>query len=127
MSPVYKTLLAVVLAASAFAAQAAGDGWLNDLEKGDWRKALEGATEAVNPATTPRRSRQLRRDRVRESGRVATPSSAPDRIKRDRRSGRDARRASAVSSKKAQRQLKRRGTARSAGATSRDGMRRRSR
>ena len=127
MSPVYKTLLAVVLAASAFAAQAAGDGWLNDLEKGDWRKALEGATEAVNPATTPRRSRQLRRDRVRESGRVATPSSAPDRIQRDRRSGRDARRARAVSSEKAQRQLKRRGTARSAGATSRDGMRRRSR
>lgn len=127
MSPVYKTLLAAVLAASAFASQAAGDGRLNDLQRDGWRKAREGASEAVNPATMPRRSRNARRDRVRESGRVATPSSAPDRIQRDRRSGRDARRARAVSSTKAQRQIERRGATRSSRATSRDSVRRRSR
>lgn len=104
MRSVYKTLLAIVLAACAFAAQAAGGGWLQDSQKGDSRNALEGATDAVNPTTTPRRARNDRRDRVRESDRRATPaSSAPDRIKRNR----EARRAGASSRRNAQRQIKR--------------------
>ncbi len=126
MPSVYKTLLAIALATNAFAAQA-GDDWLQDLQKGDWQKAVEGATEAVDPATAPRRSRHDRRDRVRESGRSATPSQAPDRIERDRRSRREARRAGASSSKNAQRQIKRRGHAGTPRTLSRERSRRRSR
>lgn len=127
MPPVYKTLLAIVLTASAFAAQAAGDDWLQDLQQGDWQKALEGGTEAVNPATAPRRSRHDRRDRVRESGRSATPSQAPDRIERDRRSLGEARRAGASSRKNAQRQIKRRARSGAPHNISRERSRRRSR
>ena len=127
MPPVYKTLLAIVLTVSAFAAQAAGDDWRQDLQKGDWQEALEGATEAVNPATTLRRSRDDRRDRVRESGRSATPSSAPDRIEPDRRNRRETRRAGARSSKNAQHQIKRRARAGTPRSISRERIRRRSR